>query len=478
MITRIEIDGFKTFRNFSLNLAPLQVIVGPNGAGKSNLFDVLRLLSRLVESDLRTAFQDLRGEAGELFTILPSGERVNRMRLAVELLVEPNVRDSWGAEAAIRYTRLRYELVVLRDTDQQGLDRLYVDHEALLLIRRSEDQWIKQYGVIGQEYWLPKVTGGRAPFISTESEHGIPTVYLHQDDRNRKGSGGRKGSVAARMERTVLSGIQNTESPHAFAASEEMRNWHFLQLNPESLRKPSPMVGPQTMAVDGKYLPGTLARLQAEDQFLLTDLSRDLANLVPGIVKIHLETDKARDEYVIWAEMEDGRRFSSRVLSDGTLRMLALIALKNDPDHKGVLCFEEPENGVHPFRLKKIAHLLTELGTDFADSDQQELPLRQFLSNTHSPLFIKQPDILPHLLFAHTVLRSDPMRPAQQERVTQIVPIYSVGTQMPLRLGISTEEAAYTLGEVQKFLEQTDLGETRTLLESITIPTTTQLNGQ
>jgi len=39
MITRIEIDGFKTFRNFSLELAPLQVIVGLNGAGKSNLFD-------------------------------------------------------------------------------------------------------------------------------------------------------------------------------------------------------------------------------------------------------------------------------------------------------------------------------------------------------------------------------------------------------------------------------------------------------
>ena len=36
-------------------------------------------------------------------------------------------------------------------------------------------------------------------------------------------------------------------------------------------------------------------------------------------------------------------RFSSRVLSDGTLRMLALATLKNDPEHQGVLCFEEPE---------------------------------------------------------------------------------------------------------------------------------------
>ncbi|NJN68174.1 MAG: AAA family ATPase [Chloroflexaceae bacterium] len=39
MITRIEIDGFKTFQNFKLELGPFQVIVGVNGTGKSNLFD-------------------------------------------------------------------------------------------------------------------------------------------------------------------------------------------------------------------------------------------------------------------------------------------------------------------------------------------------------------------------------------------------------------------------------------------------------
>ena len=64
MITRIEIDGFKTFQDFSLDLAPLQVIVGANGAGKSNLFDALMLLSRLADSDLHSAFQGMRGEVG------------------------------------------------------------------------------------------------------------------------------------------------------------------------------------------------------------------------------------------------------------------------------------------------------------------------------------------------------------------------------------------------------------------------------
>ena len=41
MLTRIEIDGFKTFEDFSLALGPLTVIAGTNASGKSNLFDAI-----------------------------------------------------------------------------------------------------------------------------------------------------------------------------------------------------------------------------------------------------------------------------------------------------------------------------------------------------------------------------------------------------------------------------------------------------
>ncbi len=79
MITRVEIDGFKTFKDFKVDLAPFQVIVGPNGSGKSNLFDALQLLSRLVEMDLISAFQDMRGDASELFTKIADGQTSERI---------------------------------------------------------------------------------------------------------------------------------------------------------------------------------------------------------------------------------------------------------------------------------------------------------------------------------------------------------------------------------------------------------------
>ena len=87
MLTRIEIDGFKTFEDFKLDVTPFMVVLGPNAAGKSNLFDVVQLLSRLASTDLRTAFTGLRGEPWELFRRDAKGEPGKRMRLAVEVLV-------------------------------------------------------------------------------------------------------------------------------------------------------------------------------------------------------------------------------------------------------------------------------------------------------------------------------------------------------------------------------------------------------
>ena len=73
MLTRIEIDGFKTFEGFALDLQPFSAIVGLNASGKSNLFDAIRFLSLLAQFDVRTAMQGLRGEPEELFRRTEAG---------------------------------------------------------------------------------------------------------------------------------------------------------------------------------------------------------------------------------------------------------------------------------------------------------------------------------------------------------------------------------------------------------------------
>ena len=171
MITRIELDGFKTFQDFSLDLSPLQVIVGANGVGKSNLFDALQLLGRLADSDLRTAFQEMRGEVGELFAVRPDGGSADRIRLAVEILVDQSVRDDWGVKQDLKFPRVRYELKVALSRDDQGLERLAVEHELLAPIPRHKDRWTKSNKLKTGGPWIPVMTGGRSsPFISSRKK--------------------------------------------------------------------------------------------------------------------------------------------------------------------------------------------------------------------------------------------------------------------------------------------------------------------
>src|SRR5512142_2860258 len=107
MLTRIEIDGFKSFADFSLDLPPFLAVLGQNASGKSNLFDAVQLLRRLATSSVFDAFTAARGDTTELFRIRGDGSRVDEMRFAVEVLVEPDVVDQFGRRIEVAHTRLR-----------------------------------------------------------------------------------------------------------------------------------------------------------------------------------------------------------------------------------------------------------------------------------------------------------------------------------------------------------------------------------
>jgi predicted ATPase len=444
MITKIEIDGFKSFYKFSLDIQPFQVIVGPNAAGKSNLFDALMLLSRLADRDLRSAFQESRGDAGELFTLLPNDDTRKEMFFGVELLLDPIITDSWGDTAEVTHTRVRYEVKIIRETDERGLDHLKIEHESLTPILAVKDYWAtKEIRKNRLNYFKYK---RQKDLISTELNHesGRPTVILRQDGR----SGRQRISVRDKMESTLLSGLNNTEFPIAFAVREELRGWRFLQLSPEALRTSESRIASDQLSPSGQFLANMLARLKKEDPYLLNDISADLSNLVSGAMEVEIEEDAVRDRYIIWLKSSDGRRFSSRVLSDGTLRMLALTSFKYDNAQGGVILFEEPENGVHPFRIERLVPLLRDIATNFTELDIQEnQKLRQLILNTHSTKVLAQLEDS-EMVFAHI---ADSIVDGHSMRVTRMSPVFNYL--------ISADEKSFTRLELERYLDKSDLEE-------------------
>ena len=385
MITYLKINGFKSFHNFEMEFTPFTVIAGANASGKSNLFDALTLLSRLAETDsIKREFTKQRGDFSELFTQYGDENYAKEMEFIVEMLVNKKVKDAWGNDGKLKYTRLRYELSIKRYTNTSGIEELTVSKENLIKLNHQEDNWIKIIPKKTLEYWRPKVVTGKRgiPYIQTEIENGLPVILVSQDGT----TGNKRRFPLGNATRTVLSSFDTIDFPHVLAAKEEMKSWKFLQLNPEDLRQAtSKNNGEDTISVSGKNLAAALYRIKQEDKFNLVDISRKLNSFLPNFIEVDVIDDKENKQYLIKLKDKDKKEFSSRVLSEGTLRILALCILEFDDKHTGLLCFEEPENGIHPFRIKAMTELLKDLSVDF---DEIDTPLRQVIVNSHSPVLV------------------------------------------------------------------------------------------
>jgi predicted ATPase len=454
MITRIEIDGFKTFENFTMDFAPFVVIAGTNGSGKSNLFDALQLLGMIAAKDLKEAFSEQRGEAHELFTQYAQNRHSNLIRLAVELFIDKKVKDDWGTEKNLSHTRLRYEIHIERKSDpKSGFEKLYVRHEVLKPIEKQKDKWFN--GIIRDDGWKPlKRSHNYKPYINTEHINGMLAISLRQD-----GSRGGKPTPAKEIERSILSSVNSADFPHAFAVRKEFLSWRLLHINPVKMREPSKMLGPDKVNEDGEYLPSMLWRIETEDPGTLKDISRNIHNILPTIQSITIDEDKARQQYMVLARSSDGRQFTSRVLSEGTLRILLLAALKYDETHNGLICFEEPENGIHPFRMKNMLQLLKDLTSDFSLVDDSESPLRQVIINTHSPLLVKDyfenEKVFSGLFYyAHLVSNVNPAHNCAY-KITKLNPVQT-GYATRLFPEILPSDRAFTHAEVIEYLKSDD----------------------
>ena len=402
MITRIEIDGFKTFEGFSLDLQPFTAIVGSNGSGKSNLFDALRFLSLLAQHDIRTAMQGLRGEPEELFRRTQS--RVSEcMSFAVEVLLGRQGIDAFGTSYETPAQRLRYELKLGVMTNADGSPRaIVVREESCSPIKRKNDR--AAYLLGARLSYNARV----APFIKMNVDD--EAIEIRQDGRQKHGRPVKLSLKEA--SRTALSTITTAEFPHLYALRDVLSAVRFLEINPRAARNTNDRFDDPMLKPDASNLAAALAHLKEKTanelrpEGVLSDIAADLASLIPSVRGIVVRNDQNQRQYSFSVEFGDDLVFSSRVISDGTLRLLALLTILNDPARKGTLCFEEPENGVHEGHVPMLVDLLR------ASADISGDKSFQILINTHSPKVMSNLKY-EEIVLADTMIRVDPIAKAR-----------------------------------------------------------------
>jgi predicted ATPase len=166
--------------------------------------------------------------------------------------------------------------------------------------------------------------------------------------------------------------------PAIEGARAELSDWRLYYLDPRvamrSARAPAEV---RDIGVLGEDIAPFLYRLRGENPKHFEAVKRTLRSLIPSVEDLTVDLDKRRGTLDILLR-QGGTDFSSRIISEGTLRVLALCSIAVNPWSGSLLAFEEPENGVHPRRLELIVQLLVSLAME------QE---RQLIVTTHSPLF-------------------------------------------------------------------------------------------
>lgn len=380
MLKRLHVKGYKSLVDVELSLAPLTLLIGPNASGKSNLLDALQLLAGLATGrTLKQAFDSpYRGKPLESFHIGKQGIRglLERDRLTFSIEADLQISDA-VAEAVdrqIREMRRRPQDAGSNDNARRVAGvrernlRYRVEVEMLPRtgILRVADEYLAALNSRGQP------TGKRKPFIE---RHGGQRLHLRHEGQAHP------TYYELYLDHTILSQPHYPPHyPHLIAARYELERWLFFYFEPrERMRAANPVKEVRHIGLMGEELVAFLNTLKAVHPGQFQAVEKALRSLLPNIDGIELDvSDLGEVELRI---VEGGVAMPASVLSEGTLRMLGLLALAS-AEAPALVGFEEPENGVHPRRIELIAELLR---------TQRSLGQTQYIVTTHSP---RLPDLL------------------------------------------------------------------------------------
>lgn len=377
MLRRIRIRNYKSLQDVEVHLQPLTVLFGSNAAGKSNFLDALQLLSRLATSrNLNEAFNPpYRGTPLESFAFGTDGIEGLLKRETVSFSFEADVELSssvvTSAEKQIREMRLstikedEKEILVREKYLRYGIEIEISPRSGLL---RVADEYLIALNSKGG----PSRRHG--PFLDRVEDR----ILIHPDGRN-----GYPAYIERYLDHSLLSRpVYAPHYPHLVAMRQELASWYFFYFEPrERMRLPNPVKEVRHIGLMGEELAAFLNTLKVLEPQQFKAVERALHTVIPSINGIEVGVN-----HIGQVELnlrEGATAIPASLVSEGTLRLLGLLALGGVKEPASLIGFEEPENGIHPRRIQLIAEYLKS-STQGGQS--------QIVVTTHSPLL---PDLMP-----------------------------------------------------------------------------------
>ena len=409
MLTRLKVSGFKNLVDVDVRFGPFTCIAGGNGVGKSNLFDAIRFLSALASMTLLEAALSIRGAAEKLADVRSlfhhaNGKYAETMSFEADMIIPKTGKGEFVAEIEADATFLRYKLVLgYRESGKQpNPNVLEIIEESLLPVAPEDIN--ASLSFLGKNYqWLDSilVRNNVSPIFFTRAEEGenklvFPENSWHTEEKTL--------SISAALNGTGLSVTHFFTDGSGELARQEMQSWRVFDFEPSALREPSLVTKPPYLGANGSQLAAALYRIahshaarrqtdndeDADKPPVYQYLANRLRELIDDVRGLRVDYDAVGERYTLWVTGKDGTEHNARSLSDGTLRFLAYAASIFDDEATGVLCYEEPENGIHPERITKLLRVFQHIAVDVNEPVSPSNPLRQVIISTHSPGVVQQ----------------------------------------------------------------------------------------
>jgi len=282
----------------TVKLGPLTAFIGNNGAGKSSLIEALETYQSIVRDGLDIAMQRWLGIEHVRHKGQEAKERLD------------TVLNPISFELALGESPRKANRLTLTVNNDLAANRMFIASERL--------------------------------------------SWSNGDSLERDQSG---GIVPYDPGRSLLSTALNAATVQANA---DVLAWQFLTMSPERMGLPVPQQrtkGAVRLASDGSNVADFLLDLRRQDTNAFDGIVETMSYVLPYAKDIQPTLSSSEIERKAWLQLSEANfKVPGWLLSTGTLRMLALLALLRHPNPPPLIVVEEIENGLDP----RSVHLIVE----------------------------------------------------------------------------------------------------------------------
>ena len=335
-----RLKNFKNFQSASLDLfEPLTILLGRNGSGKTNLIEGVELMAALARGVPTNDVTEIgRGGAHEVRGGLPSCGRFGTASFELRL-------DEAFVEFESRRDPIDYSIEIATD-DSAGAhlaaETLKVGN-SVLFDAQSEDGEIFD---VQYNNFAP----GRNPSCRLSTSSSVLSRYDEVVANSKTMS-----KKLRRVKRTVASVTDYLRGSYTFdPVAKFMRNYERASPQPRLLRNGSNLSAVLfALSEGGSEQKGALRRITRTIRQIPEEPFKSI-----GFVETQLGDVMAGFRMEPDAILNGDRLMDARLLSDGTLRMLAVLTALETVPRRSRIVIEEFDNGLHPSRAKLLVQHL------------------------------------------------------------------------------------------------------------------------